>query len=188
MNPVPRQMPLMLDHRPALGRADLLVSASNSEAVRLLSGWRDWPRRHMALVGPARAGTTHLAHVWMQESGAELLPADRLDAAAAERLGRHRGAVLAAVAGLTPPPPTGTLTGQIQKGRPTPTAGKPILIYPFRMGGTGWSSGGPIGPPRSSRRSASWSAPRDYTVPPRLEPVTSSPMGGTGFEPVTSWV
>ena len=94
MNPVPRQMPLMLEHRPALGRADLLVSASNSEAVRLLSGWRDWPRRHMALVGPARAGKTHLAHVWMQESGAELLPAARLDDAAAERLARHGRAVI----------------------------------------------------------------------------------------------
>ena len=53
MTPVPRQMPLMLDHRPALGRADLLVSAANAEVVRLLSGWRDWPRRHMALVGPS---------------------------------------------------------------------------------------------------------------------------------------
>ena len=88
MNPVPRQMPLMLEHRPALGKTDFLVSASNAEAVRLLSGWRDWPRRHLALVGPARAGKTHLAHVWMRESGAELLPAARLDDAAAERLAR----------------------------------------------------------------------------------------------------
>ncbi len=94
MNPVPRQMPLMLDHRPALGRADLLVSAANSEAVRLLSGWRDWPRRHMALTGPARAGKTHLAHVWMQESGAEMLPAARIDEGAVERLVRHGKAVI----------------------------------------------------------------------------------------------
>ena len=94
MTPVPRQMPLMLDHRPALGRADLLVSAANAEVVRLLSGWRDWPRRHMALVGPARAGKTHLAHVWMHESGAELLPAARLDEAAVERLARHGRVVI----------------------------------------------------------------------------------------------
>ncbi len=101
MNPVPRQMLLMLEHRPALGRADLLVSASNSEAVRLLSGWRDWPRRHMALVGPARAGKTHLAHVWMQESGAERLPAARLDEGAVERLARHGKVVIEDVDALT---------------------------------------------------------------------------------------
>jgi chromosomal replication initiation ATPase DnaA len=94
MNPIPRQMPLMLEHRPALGKVDFLVSDSNAEAVRLLSGWRDWPRRHMALVGPPRAGKTHLAHVWMQESGAESLPAARLDDAAADRLARHGRAVI----------------------------------------------------------------------------------------------
>lgn len=101
MNPVPRQMLLMLEHRPALGRADLLVSASNAEAVRLLSGWRDWPHRHMALTGPARAGKTHLAHVWMQESGAERLPAARLDEGAVERLARHGKVVIEDVDALT---------------------------------------------------------------------------------------
>jgi len=107
MNPDPRQMPLMLDHRPALGRADFLVSASNSQALRLLSGWRDWPRRHLALVGPARSGKTHLAHVWMRESGAELLPAARLDDAAAERLARRGHVVIEdvdALASLDPAP------------------------------------------------------------------------------------
>ena len=93
MNPVPpqisRQIPLTLEHRPALGKADFMVSASNSDAVRLLSGWRDWPRRHMALTGPARAGKTHLAHVWMQESGAQLISAALLDDATAERLAGH---------------------------------------------------------------------------------------------------
>jgi len=86
VNQGPQQIPLELDHRPALGKADYLISASNSEAVRLLSGWRDWPDRHIALVGPARAGKTHLAHVWMQESGAQLFPATGLDDTIAERL------------------------------------------------------------------------------------------------------
>ena len=90
----PRQMPLMLEHRPALGKAEFLISASNADAVRQLSCWRDWPRRHLALTGPARAGKTHLAHVWMQESGAELLPATRLDDASAERLVRHGKVVI----------------------------------------------------------------------------------------------
>jgi chromosomal replication initiation ATPase DnaA len=101
----PRQLPLALDHRPALGKADFLVSAANAEAVRLISGWRDWPGRRMALTGPARAGKSHLAHVWMQESGAELLVAARLDDAAAERLARHGSAVVEdvdALPGLAP--------------------------------------------------------------------------------------
>ena len=104
MNPAPpqisRQIPLTLEHRPALGKSDFLVSASNSDAVRLLSGWRDWPRRHMALTGPARAGKTHLAHVWMRESGAELMPAAHLDDAAAERLAGHGHVVIEDVEAL----------------------------------------------------------------------------------------
>jgi chromosomal replication initiation ATPase DnaA len=89
-----QQIPLDLDPRPALGKADYLVSSSNSEAVRLLSGWRDWPNRHMALAGPARAGKTHLAHVWMQESGAQLFPAIELDDSAAERLSGNSQVVI----------------------------------------------------------------------------------------------
>jgi chromosomal replication initiation ATPase DnaA len=98
-------MPLLLDHRPALGKADFLVSASNADAVRQLAGWRDWPRRHLALTGPARAGKTHLAHVWMRECGAELLSAVLLDDAAAGRLARHGKVVIEdvdALAGLDP--------------------------------------------------------------------------------------
>jgi chromosomal replication initiation ATPase DnaA len=102
----PRQMPLMLDHRPALGKADFLISASNADAVGLLSGWRDWPRRHMALTGPARAGKTHLAHVWMRDSGADLLPAARLDDAAVARLASHGHAVIEDVDGLATLDPT----------------------------------------------------------------------------------
>lgn len=94
MNTASRQMPLMLDHRPALGKADFLISASNADAVRQLAEWRGWPRRHLALVGPARSGKTHLAHVWMQECGAQLSAAALLDDAAAERLTRHETVVV----------------------------------------------------------------------------------------------
>lgn len=90
----PRQLPLVLEHRPALGRADFLVSACNAEAARQVTTWRDWPGRRLALYGPARAGKTHLAHVWMQEAGARWLGAASLDDAAAERLARHGRAVV----------------------------------------------------------------------------------------------
>ncbi len=94
MSAEPDQLPLLLGHRPALGRADFLVSASNAEAVRHVTGWRDWPGRRMALVGPARSGKTHLAHVWMQEAGAERVAAGSLVDAAAERLAGHGRAVI----------------------------------------------------------------------------------------------
>lgn len=106
MSAAPQQLALALEHRPALGRADFLVSASNAEAVRLIEGWRDWPGRRLALVGPARAGKTHLAHVWMQEAGAELVGAASLDVAGAQGLARHGCAVVEdvdALAVLDPP-------------------------------------------------------------------------------------
>ena len=82
MSAQPRQMPFDLDHRPALGRAAFLVAPSNHGAVDTIGAWRDWPGRRMALIGPARSGKTHLAHVWMQESGAGTLGA--MDLANAE--------------------------------------------------------------------------------------------------------
>lgn len=84
-----RQLPLRLEHRPALGRADFLVSASNLDAARLVSAWQGWPGRRLALVGPARAGKTHLTHVWMHEAGALRVSAASLEGAAPEALARH---------------------------------------------------------------------------------------------------
>lgn len=105
MTGAPRQLPLDIEHRTALGRAAFLVSASNAAAVAALDGWRDWPGRRLALTGPARSGKTHLAHVWMQETGAECVAAAALDEAAAIRLARHGRAVIEdadRLAGLDP--------------------------------------------------------------------------------------
>jgi len=94
MSRAPRQMPLSLDFRPALGRSDFLVSGSNVEAVRLVSAWREWPGRRLGLSGPPRSGKTHLAHVWIQESGALCVAATDLDDAGVERLIGHSCAVV----------------------------------------------------------------------------------------------
>lgn len=94
MMAAPRQIPLALDHRPALGRSAFLVSGSNAAAVAVLDGWPGWPGRRLALTGPARSGKTHLARVWMQESGADCVAAADLDDAAALRLARHGRAVV----------------------------------------------------------------------------------------------
>ncbi|MEM8841317.1 MAG: DnaA/Hda family protein [Pseudomonadota bacterium] len=58
------QLTFDLPHRPALSRADFLVSDSNSRAVAAVDGWQDWPGARLALTGPARSGKSHLVHVW----------------------------------------------------------------------------------------------------------------------------
>jgi chromosomal replication initiation ATPase DnaA len=105
MTAAPRQAAFTLDHRPALGRDAFLVSDANSAAVAALDGWRNWPGGRMALVGPPRSGKTHLAHVWMQETGAQTVPARDLDNAAAARLAGGGHAVIEdadTLAGLDP--------------------------------------------------------------------------------------
>ncbi len=74
---VDRQLPLdlILPRRRARGRADFLVSGSNADALRMIDRWRDWPARRLALIGPAGAGKSHLAHVWMEAAGAETVSA-----------------------------------------------------------------------------------------------------------------
>lgn len=50
--------------------ANLVVSAANRDAARLLTEWRAWPSGALALVGPPGAGKTHLALAWAMETGA----------------------------------------------------------------------------------------------------------------------
>lgn len=83
MSAEPRQLPLDLAWRPALGRQDFLVAPGNAAAVSQVVGWQAWAGRRLAVAGPARSGKTHLAHVWMHESGAVLRQAEALDPACA---------------------------------------------------------------------------------------------------------
>lgn len=80
-DPAPRrQLALDLGFRPALGRADFLVGASNAEAAAWIDRWPDWPEpgRGLAIVGPAGAGKSHLAAVWRASSRAALVTANTL--------------------------------------------------------------------------------------------------------------
>jgi len=63
MTDKPRQLTLSLPHRPALERADFLVSDTNRAAFAAITDARDAPGR-LALSGPEGAGKTHLAAVW----------------------------------------------------------------------------------------------------------------------------
>src|SRR5690606_726486 len=74
----PAQLPLELDHRPALAREDFLVVPSNALAVAWIDRWPDWPAPALALYGPPGSGKTHLCQVWRQVSGAVEVTAEML--------------------------------------------------------------------------------------------------------------
>lgn len=78
MSDRPRQLPLTLPARPALGRADFFVAPANALALAAVDDWRNWPGGKLALIGPQGAGKTHLAHVWAGETGATLLRPDQI--------------------------------------------------------------------------------------------------------------
>ena len=75
---MPRQLSFDLPTLTALGREDFFVSPANAHAVALVEGWRNWPSRKLALIGPSGAGKTHLAHVWAAEAQAQIVPASAL--------------------------------------------------------------------------------------------------------------
>ena len=66
----PQQLPLALELRPALGRADFMVADCNREAVSWIDHWPDWPVPALCLYGPRGSGKSHLAEVWRARSAA----------------------------------------------------------------------------------------------------------------------
>jgi chromosomal replication initiation ATPase DnaA len=96
----PAQLPLELDHRPALAREDFLVVPSNELAVAWIDRWPDWPAPALALYGPAGSGKTHLCQVWRQASGAIEIDAQKLrDAEPPAWLGDATACVVEDIAG-----------------------------------------------------------------------------------------
>lgn len=61
--------------------------APYADAKRVMSGWSDWPRPAMALVGPEHSGKTHLAHIWVKDLRGRFLTADDLAAISPEAAG-----------------------------------------------------------------------------------------------------
>lgn len=71
-------LPLGFRRRRAMGREDFFVSPANADAVALISAPATWPEGRLALVGPQGSGKTHLARVFMADTGATLIEAARL--------------------------------------------------------------------------------------------------------------
>ncbi len=67
-----------LQHRPALGRDDFMVTAANAAAVAAIERWPQWFNPVLIITGPAGSGKTHLAAVWQALSGAKLVSASDL--------------------------------------------------------------------------------------------------------------
>lgn len=79
----PRQLPLDLGHGTAYSRDDLVVSASNMQAVTLVDHWPDWPAPVVVLAGPAGSGKTHLAKIWREAADAVAIDASKIAQGAA---------------------------------------------------------------------------------------------------------
>ena len=81
-----QQLGFDLPVREALGRDDFLVAPSNAVALSMIDAWRTWPMNKLVLSGPEGAGKSHLAHVWANETGAQIVAATELDAATVDAL------------------------------------------------------------------------------------------------------
>jgi chromosomal replication initiation ATPase DnaA len=72
------QIPLDLDYRPGLTRADFAVAAANAEAFTALEQWPDWPSATLILTGPEGSGKSHLANIWRTRTGAREIAPDNI--------------------------------------------------------------------------------------------------------------
>lgn len=82
----PAQLPLAFAHRPSLAGEDFLVAPGNEQAVAWLDRWPAWPSTVLVVHGAPGCGKTHLARVFMAQSGAREVARDRLLAEEPPRL------------------------------------------------------------------------------------------------------
>lgn len=73
-----QQLGLDLPSRAALGRDAFFVAPTNAMALAMIDGWQAWAGRKLALTGPAGSGKTHLAHVWANMAGAQIVSATEI--------------------------------------------------------------------------------------------------------------
>ena len=73
------QLVLPLETRSAQGRADVIVVPGNERAVAFIDSFPGWPAPAAVLVGPPASGKSHLAAVWAQKAGAQVIEAAALE-------------------------------------------------------------------------------------------------------------
>jgi chromosomal replication initiation ATPase DnaA len=69
----PRQLPLDLGHQPSHAEDDFLVGEGNALAYARVLAWPHWPDSLTLLVGPSASGKSHLARIFTERSGADLV-------------------------------------------------------------------------------------------------------------------
>ena len=72
------QLILNLDIRFTLTREEYYVSTANSFAIRTLDDWTARSQTGLIIVGPRASGKTHLASVWINETGVQLFQVQEL--------------------------------------------------------------------------------------------------------------
>ncbi len=76
-----RQLTFHWPARIALGEEDFFVTDANRAAFEMVSAPEGWPSGKLALIGPAGAGKTHLARLFAERSGAQIVEAPELTGA-----------------------------------------------------------------------------------------------------------
>jgi len=77
---MPSQLALPFGSKPALTREDFIVAPCNEQALQFIERWPDWPARAAAIWGPPESGKTHLARIFCDRAGAQLISASDLSA------------------------------------------------------------------------------------------------------------
>jgi chromosomal replication initiation ATPase DnaA len=86
-----RQLPLEFGHTPSLAEDDFLVGEGNALAHGRVLAWPHWPDAVTVLIGPAASGKSHLARIFADRSGAQVVTPESISAIAARD---ERGALV----------------------------------------------------------------------------------------------
>ncbi len=73
-----QQSLLSFVHPPSLAAEDFVVSGCNRMAHDLVLSWPRWPGFAVHVHGPSGSGKTHLAHIWVERAGAEIVTPEQL--------------------------------------------------------------------------------------------------------------
>ena len=75
---MPEQLTFDMPAQTAMGRGDFMEAPCNAEALAAIENDANWPGGKLALVGPEGAGKSHLANIWCETAGGEVLEARAL--------------------------------------------------------------------------------------------------------------